>query len=210
MTYAELNNKLSEWAGKSQSVEASEAELKKGMETFYKQLWSSTRAAQNRIEPAKAKVGTLDANRLHALASLAGDSRREESSADSKRISLQKKSPYSEQELIQEECGMEHIQYRHVPDHAIDRGFSPKKEMGRARITGIAKGRPLWEQLKEEFGEGEDPQLVETLNSVELEDQLVAGLPAISENSRIGKVDRPDLFYYLHLSPFARKAIDLR
>ena len=84
------------------------------------------------------------------------------------------------------------------------RKYGNKKEnqkLGRPYKTIIA-------MLREDFAELEDSQCSKALDQVDLEDKLIIGSPAIKkEKKRKGKTTEDNLFFYIHLSPFARLSI---
>jgi len=67
----------------------------------------------------------------------------------------------------------------------------------------------LYNQLKTEFSEIDDPQFLENLNEVNFEDTLCVSQPISSKRAKEGLnvTDRSEMYTYFHLSPFARKSL---
>ncbi len=72
-----------------------------------------------------------------------------------------------------------------------------------------ANGMPrttIYELLREGLKEQEDQEM---LNGVSYEDRIEVGFPAFRKDAKLTSsvTERSEMFYYYHLSPFARKAV---
>ena len=69
--------------------------------------------------------------------------------------------------------------------------------------------RKLADLLKMEFQDIQDPVYLQTMGELDFSDKLAVAYPAVKKGSLQSKplLERANIFYYLHLSPFARRSM---
>ena len=63
------------------------------------------------------------------------------------------------------------------------------------------------DMLREEFASIEDQTFMTELNKIDFSEQLAVGYPVTKNKSDKKLLSQSELFYYIHLAPFARKSI---
>ena len=111
-------------------------------------------------------------------------------------------------ELIKENYGIKEIMYLLNP--VQHRKYAKSRE---TKASSNGKQHTLEAEIRDEFREVKDPQILLMLGEINIADQLTVGYPVTRKSGKKIKgrikdrISEGEMFYYLHLSPFARSSV---